>query len=229
MRHQKVYNMPTTIVNGETYRSQAWQDQFVDLVLMDNNGNLLQHGFFVDVGAGTEPEIDWCSSNSLVFERRGWKGIAVDSDPNRLRGRSCICESSMIGDGSNGTTTLAEVLNKNNAPKVIDYLSVDVEGYDLIATASLIEAGYTFKILTIEHNLFCGGQRFKNEIFNYLSTKGYIRIVDNAGDLADIEDLHRRQLFEDWYIDPRLVDYSVAISRIKQRKEMWGNRNAHSV
>jgi hypothetical protein len=221
--------MPTTIVNGETYRGQAWQDQFVDLVLMDNNGKLLQHGFFVDVGAGTEPEIDWCSSNSLIFERRGWKGIAIDFDPNRLRGRSCICESSMIGDGFNGTTTLAEVLNKNNTPKVIDYLSVDIEGYDLIATASLIEAGYTFKVLTIEHNLYCQGQGLKNEIFNYLSAKGYIRIVDNAGDLADIEDLHRRHLFEDWYIDPRLVDYSVAISRIKQRKEIWGKRNAHSV
>jgi len=220
--------MPTTIVNGQTYRGQAWQDQFVDLVMMDNNGNLLQHGFFVDVGAGTEPEIDWDCSNSLVFEKRGWKGIAIDSDPNRLRGRSCICESCMIGNGFDGTTTLAEVLVKNNAPKVIDYLSVDVEGYDLIATASLIEAGYTFKVLTIEHNLFCQGPKFKNEIFNYLSTKGYIRIVDNIGDLADIEDLHRRQLFEDWYIDPRLVDYRTTVSRINKRKEMWGNRNAHS-
>ena len=220
--------MPTVIVNGQTYRGQAWQDQFADLVLMNDNGNLLQNGFFVDVGAGTEPEIDWACSNSLVFENRGWKGIAIDFDPNRLRGRSCICESCMIGDGSNGTNTLAEVLNKNNAPKVIDYLSVDVEGYDLIATASLIEAGYTFKVLTIEHNLYCQGQGFKNEIFNYLSTKGYIRVVDNAGDLADIEDLHRRYLFEDWYIDPRLVDYRNTISRINKRKEVWGNRNAHS-
>jgi hypothetical protein len=222
-------NAPNTvIVNGETYRGQAWQDQFADLVLMSDNGILQKDGFFVDVGAGTEPEVDWGGSNSLVFERRGWKGIAIDSDPNRLRGRSCICESCMIGNGFDGTTTLAEVLVKNNAPKVIDYLSVDVEGYDLIATASLIEAGYTFKVLTIEHNLYCQGPKFKNEIFNYLSTKGYIRIVDNIGDLADIEDLHRRYVFEDWYIDPRLVDYRTTVSRMNKRKEVWGNRNAHS-
>jgi len=222
-------NTPNTvIVNGETYRSQAWQDQFADLVLMSDNGILQKDGFFVDVGAGTEPEWDWVASNSLVFERRGWKGIAIDSDPNRLRGRTCICETCFIGDGTNGTTPLSDILFKHNMPKVIDYLSVDIEGYDLIATASLIEAGYTFKVLTIEHNLYCQGQGFKNEIFNYLSSKGYIRVVDNAGDLADIEDLHRRYLFEDWYIDPRLVDYHNTISRIDKRKEVWGNRNAHS-
>ena len=221
-------NAPNTvIVNGETYRGQSWQDQFADLMLMSDSKILLKDGFFVDVGAGTEPEIDWGGSNSLVFERRGWKGIAIDSDPNRLRGRSCICESCMIGNGSNDTTTLAQVLSKHNAPKVIDYLSVDVEGCDLLATASLIEAGYTFKVLTIEHNLYCEGQSFKNEIFNYLSLKGYIRVVDNVGDRADIEDLHRRYLFEDWYIDPRLVDYRTTVSRINKRKEVWGNCNAH--
>jgi hypothetical protein len=215
--------MPIVTIKDETYHSQAWQDQFVDLLLMSDDGQLKKTGYFVDVGAGTQQEID---SNSIVFERRGWQGIAIDSDPTRLVDRSCICETCFIGDGSNNTVTLSKVLNKNNAPNIIDYLSVDIEGYDLMAVQSLVDNGYTFKVLTIEHNLYCQGSTFKDNIFNYLSSMGYIRIVDNVGDHADIDNLHRRYFFEDWYIDPRVIDYKQSISRLKTRHQIWGNRNA---
>ena len=73
--------MPTTIVNGQTYRGQAWQDQFVDLVMMDNNGNLLQHGFFVDVGAHHPQRF----SNTYYFYLKGWSGINIDAMPGSMK------------------------------------------------------------------------------------------------------------------------------------------------
>ena len=219
-------------LNEETYYSQAWQDQFVDLMLMDSDGNLCQDGFFVDVGAGTDQD-SW-GSNSFVFEQRGWSGIAIDSDINRLVERNCLIDCSWIGTGKYNTVTLSEVLRNHNAPKVLDYLSIDLdtlltpdgllEGMDLVAIQTAIEAGYTFKILTIEHDLYRRGQSYKDEIFFYLASKGYVRIVDNVGDKANIDDLYKGFIFEDWYIDPREIDYQTCLFRLKNRWKIWQDR-----
>jgi Methyltransferase FkbM domain len=48
------------------------------------------------------------------------------------------------------TITLRDVLKKNNAPRVIDYLSLDVEGAEEFIMNNFSFDEYTFKILTIE-------------------------------------------------------------------------------
>lgn len=187
--------------------SQASQDVFVDLVL-----NHPQQGYFVDVGAGCDdPKTE---SNSLLFEERGWKGIAIDMNSDRLRGRTCKTVTAMIGDGTNGTSSLASILDQHQVPKEIDYLSIDLEGLDLKAVVSFVESGYRFKVLTIEHNLYSmnpGVDVLKRDIFLFLSNHNYVRVGDNIGSRATIEDFHRGWAFEDWYIDPSQVSYSRAI------------------
>jgi hypothetical protein len=191
--------------------SQASQDDFVDLVL-----NNQKNGYFIDVGGGcTDPKTE---SNSLLFEERGWKGIVVDGDVNRMKDRSCICVTTMIGDGSSGTKKLGDILKENNVPSVVDYLSIDIEGQDFNAVKSFIESGYTFKVATIEHNLYSqnpGVVELKSNIFNLLSLNGYIRVVDNAGHQATFDNLHRGWSFEDWYINPNHAKYKEIIQKLK--------------
>jgi hypothetical protein len=190
--------------------SQASQDDFVDLAL----GSPLT-GYFVDVGAGCDdPKIE---SNSLIFEERGWNGIAIDMDPFRLQGRKCKCYFSKIGDGTNGTESLGQILIFNECPKVVDYLSVDLEGIDLIATRSFIENGFRFKVATIEHNLYSfnpGVADLKRDICSLLEANGYVKIVDNVGHMAKIGSLHQGYAFEDWYIDPLVVDYLATLQKL---------------
>jgi hypothetical protein len=78
---------------------------------------------------------------------------------------------------------LIDLLRKYNAPKHIDYLSIDTEGseYDILSEFDFNE--YSFGIITVEHNYT--SQRDK--IFNLLLQNGYKRKHE------------KHSLFDDWY------------------------------
>lgn len=195
--------------------SQAFQDEFVDIVL---NGQ--PEGYFVDVGGACDDHKN--GSNSLMFEERGWKGVIVDAEAHRMVGRSCLCVPSWIGDGSGNTKLLGEILKQNQVPELVDYLSIDIEGQDYNAVKSFVESGFTFKVATIEHNLYSrnpGVDQLKANIFNLLASNGYVRIVDNAGHTATIRNLNSGWPFEDWYINPKYVNYLETVKKLKSLRE----------
>lgn len=196
--------------------SQASQDDFVDMVLEGQT-----KGYYVDVGGACDDHTQ--GSNSLMFEQRGWNGLVVDNDPHRMVGRKCSFANTFIGDGSNNTKKLGDILKENNVPELVDYLSIDIEGQDFNALKSFIESGYSFKVATIEHNLYSrnpGVDQLKADIFNILAANGYVRVVDNAGDKATLKNLHAGWAFEDWYINPKYVNYQKTISKIRSSREV---------
>lgn len=75
--------------------------------------------------------------------------------------------------------TLEQLLDKHNAPSVIDYINIDTEGseYEILKVFNFNK--YRFKTLTIEHNYFEGqgypeAARIKREnIRNLLEANGY--------------------------------------------------------
>lgn len=81
------------------------------------------------------------------------------------------------------TISLSDLLDKYNAPDVIEYLSIDTEGSELdILTA--YDFSRIFKVITVEHNYTDN----RKKIHDLLTSKGYIRIM---------EDLSK---WDDWYI-----------------------------
>ena len=196
--------------------SQAYQDKFVDIVLDSPT-----EGFFVDVGAGCDDERG-IGSNSLMFEQRGWKGIAIDAGgAARLKNRSCKCVGCYIGDGTGETKILSDVLKENDCPQIIDYLSLDIDGFDLIALKSFFDTGYEFKVATVEHNLYSLDPKYKGwkeQFFDLMSRNGCIRVVDNVGHMAFAGNLHNGWAFEDWYINPKYVNYRDVMSKINRMK-----------
>jgi len=197
------------------YYSEAFQDQFVDLML-----DYPKTGFFVDIGAGTQP--DNMGSNSLHFEKSGWNGIVIDADSSLIHNRNCIKYFGFVGDGTNNTVDAGNVLTSLNCPQIIDYLSIDLEGMDLIILQSILKSNYEFKVLTIEHNLYSlnpGVQELKTNIFTFLSSNGYIRFVDNVGNRANKQNLHEGYIFEDWYINPKYIKYKEALQKVKSLNE----------
>lgn len=82
------------------------------------------------------------------------------------------------------TISLADLLQKHDAPRDIDYLSIDTEGseYDILRNFDFDR--YTFRVITCEHNFT--PQREK--IHDLLTRHGYLR---------KFEDLSR---FDDWYV-----------------------------
>ena len=82
------------------------------------------------------------------------------------------------------TLSLEDLLEKYNAPKLIDYLSIDTEGSEYTILNNFKFNKYRFKIITVEHNY----TEKRNAIYNLLTKKGYTRKYEDVSG------------FDDWYV-----------------------------
>lgn len=82
------------------------------------------------------------------------------------------------------TISLLDLLNTHNAPKHIDFLSIDTEGSEFEILKNFNFSAYTFGVITVEHNY----TDLKEKIYNLLSENGYVRKHENYSK------------FDDWYV-----------------------------
>jgi FkbM family methyltransferase len=71
------------------------------------------------------------------------------------------------------TTTLAEVLAGANAPSLIHFLSLDIEGAELEALRGVPFDKYRFGAMAIEHN---EEEPKRSDLIKFLGEKGYVRV-----------------------------------------------------
>jgi|688.fasta_scaffold545855_2 FkbM family methyltransferase len=76
------------------------------------------------------------------------------------------------------TKTLTDILEKSNAPKYIDYLSIDVEGAEVHVLKGIDFSKYTFGMIHIEHNW----QNYRYEIREILEKNNYLFLNENSCD-----------------------------------------------
>ena len=88
------------------------------------------------------------------------------------------------------TTTLLQLLYEHNAPKVIDYLSIDTEGSEFSIVERFDFGQYRPLIATIEHNY--GPERIK--MISLMSAHDYVRILPEFS------------AYDDWFICRTLTD-----------------------
>lgn len=82
------------------------------------------------------------------------------------------------------TITLNELLEKHNAPREIDYLSVDTEGSELAILSSFDFTKYSIRLITVEHNFTDA----RDKIHDLLGMNGYKRVYAKFSK------------FDDWYV-----------------------------
>ena len=82
------------------------------------------------------------------------------------------------------TISLIDLLTTHNAPKVIDYLSIDTEGSEYEILAAFDFNAYDIKIITVEHNY----NSYREKIYELLISHGYRQVYK-----------HHSQ-WDDWYI-----------------------------
>ena len=70
-----------------------------------------------------------------------------------------------------GTISLRDMLRKHNAPRNIDYLSIDTEGSEFEILQSFDFDEYAIRIITVEHN----HTEMRERIFDLLSKHNYVR------------------------------------------------------
>ena len=76
------------------------------------------------------------------------------------------------------------MLSKYDAPKKIDYLSIDTEGTELEILSAFDFSKYTIRIITCEHNYTSA----RGKINKLLIKKGYVRMYQDLS------------MFDDWYV-----------------------------
>jgi len=77
------------------------------------------------------------------------------------------------------TKTLESVLESNNAPKIIDYLSLDVEGHEYEVIKNFPFNEYIFNCITVDHNEPRDSSGLRNKIRKLLEANSYIFIKGN--------------------------------------------------
>ena len=82
------------------------------------------------------------------------------------------------------TVSLNDLLIQHQAPRKMDYLSIDTEGSELTILKSFDFTRWSFQIITVEHNF----TRARDEIYSLLVSKGYARVFENV------------TLQDDWYV-----------------------------
>jgi FkbM family methyltransferase len=88
------------------------------------------------------------------------------------------------------TRTLDTILNESKAPTVIDFLSIDVEGFELEVLYGIDFKKYSFQVVCVEHNY---NQEKCKKIHEILSTFGYVRVLKIASQ------------FDSFYINSNIV------------------------
>jgi hypothetical protein len=200
------------MVNKIKYYSQAGQDKWICELF-----NFKRNGFFVDIGAYDGRHL----SNSLTLEEQlGWLGVCVEANEDnfaKLLFRNCRKINAAITDhtgtcffkdndmyGQIGLTegremmcrTIESVLIDCNAPSIIDYMSLDIEGGEARALSVFPFDKYKIRALTVEHNFYNSGPDNKNKIYGILTEAGYTRVKE-----VSAEGLH----FEDWYTKTDII------------------------
>lgn len=200
-------------MENNIYKSHVGQDKWV----LDFFKN--KKGFFIEAGAYDGVIL----SNTYALEQLGWNGICIEANPTHfnelIKNRKSLCFNYAVSNKTEtckffpnglcghlsedkGTieiqkTTFVELIPSTIAE--VDYLSLDVEGHEIEALE-----GYPFhkippKLITIEHNSYCGGQVLKNKIYEFLIHKGYFRFKEDIL-LPKSKWLPNDSPFEDWYI-----------------------------
>lgn len=204
------------------YYSQANQDIWV-LELFKNYENKN----YVDVGAMDGKTF----SNTYPLEKYfGWSGICIEANKHsfeslkicrdsinincavtdyvgtcKINGNGPSCYVSENGDYEIECNTLENILDSVNCPKTINYLSIDIEGYEYNALKDFNFSKYFIQVITLEHNLYIEGNKNKDRLFELLSNNGFIRVIDNAVCLDSTPHVYN-QPYEDWYINVKCVD-----------------------
>lgn len=178
------YSRPTKELE---FYSQAHQDEFV-YTLLYNLLDKQDNGYYLEIGAGHPISIN----NSYHFERNlNWFGVSIDiSKENSSLWHAIRKNPLLIEDATQ--SDYREILEP--FPQVIDYLSLDVDGYYDTVLEKVLLSDHAFKIITIEHDFYRYGDSFREKERKILTSLGYHLLCPDVSYLGNT--------FEDWWINP---------------------------
>lgn len=172
---------------GDFY-SQASQDRFVYSVLYSLEKKQ-DKGFYLDIGAADPVG----TNNSFFFEKKmNWEGVSIEILSRYAKKWKAVRKNPLIIEDAT-KVNYSKVLS--NFPKIIDYLSLDIDQLYDVVLEKVLSTGHIFKIITIEHDFYRYGDLFRAKEREILKKAGYYLVCPDVIS-------NRDRIFEDWWIHP---------------------------
>jgi hypothetical protein len=185
------------------FYSDAKQDQFAANIL-----KFKRDGYCVDIGSCHSV----ISNNSYYFQGLDWTSISIEIE--RGYNESYSTRTNGVHLNKNALeVNYKETFEEYEFPKSIDYLSLDVDTISLDVLRILPLDEYRFKVITIEHDGYLYGDKYREQQRNLLNSYGYLLLCSNV--YVEQPGYEGKEYpFEDWWIDPSEFD-SDLIEKIK--------------
>ena len=185
------------------FYSDAKQDQFAANIL-----KFKRDGYCVDIGSCHSV----ISNNSYYFQGLDWTSISIEIE--RGYNESYSTRTNGVHLNKNALeVNYKETFEEYEFPKSIDYLSLDVDTVSLDVLRILPLDDYRFKVITIEHDGYLYGDKYREQQRNLLNSYGYLLLCSNV--YVEQSGYEGKECpFEDWWIDPSEFD-SDLIEKIK--------------
>ena len=185
------------------FYSDAKQDQFTANIL-----KFKKDGYCVDIGSCHSV----ISNNTYYFQGLDWTSISIEIE--RGYNESYSTRTNGVHLNKNALeVNYKETFEEYEFPKSIDYLSLDVDTVSLDVLRILPLDEYRFKVITIEHDGYLYGDKYREQQRNLLNSYGYLLLCSNV--YVEQPGYEGKECpFEDWWIDPSEFD-SDLIEKIK--------------
>lgn len=173
--------------------SDCGQDKFV-LDTLKNKRN----GYWLELGC----QGPIASSNTHVLEiEYDWKGISIDINQSYINQWTGVRNTEMLLCADALSINYEELLEKLNAPKEIDYLSMDLEPppVTFAALTKIPFHKYKFKVITFEHDHYRNdflSFDLKNKSQKFFKDLGYKMVPEQVNDFY----YPNLSLSENWYL-----------------------------
>jgi len=174
-------------IDTSTFYSQATQDEFVYTLVCKMLG-VRDNGYYLEIGAYHPITIN----NTFFFEKNyNWKGVSIDISNEFEATWHSIRKNSLIIQDATRVDYEAVLAS---FPKVVDYLSLDIDSHYEAVLQRIPFDKYTFKVITMEHDFYRFGDLYRKREREILSSLGYYLLCPDVNMGGDA--------FEDWWIHP---------------------------
>lgn len=156
--------------------------------------------YFVDLGMG-DP---WNGNNTVLLEQAGWRGQCFEinlghcqhCNAARLSPAHCV---DLVHE------SIKNILEVNNAPHVIDFISFDVDKATLPAIGKFPFEDYEFAVMCFEHDSY-GNEDCEAQAAMVARLQPWPKYVRLAIDVSFEDPPGKLNPFEDWWVNTEIID-----------------------
>lgn len=175
------------LLDDADFYSQASQDRFVYTILYGLLGKQ-DRGYYLDIGAGDPIN----TNNSCFFEKElAWSGVSIDISKEHTKHWYAVRNNPILHEDAT-KSDYSKILQP--FPKVIDYLSLDIDECYTDVLKNIPFKEYTFKVITIEHDFYRYGDLYRKQERQILESFGYYLLCSDVSTFG--------MCSEDWWIHP---------------------------